>query len=323
MKRKALLVGIDHYPVDPLFYCIKDAKDMGSLLKTHYDGSPNFSSKLLCSEKTPEKGGKITEAYLKRNLRDLFSPPADIALFYFSGHGVFNSRGGYIVTQDAQKFDEGLSFQEIIRLANDSPIEEIIIILDCCHGGAIGANSLSTASENVSTIRKGLTIIAASDSHQNALEIGDNGLFTSILLDALKGGAADTLGQVTMAGLYNYVDQLLGPWEQRPIYKSHVDTLTTLRESRPRVEKEIIRRITELFPEKSYLFPLDRSFEFSEEPHNRDNEAIFQILQQFSVVNLVEPVGEKHMYYAAINEKHCQLTLLGKFYWDMVYKGKI
>lgn len=40
-------------------------------------------------------------------------------------------------------------------------------------------------------------------------------------------------------------------------------------------------------------------------------------------VNLVVPVGEAHMYYAAMNRKSCKLTALGVHYWNLVKNNRI
>lgn len=40
-------------------------------------------------------------------------------------------------------------------------------------------------------------------------------------------------------------------------------------------------------------------------------------------LNLVVPVGEEHMYYAAINNKACKLTAQGQHYWNLVNKNTI
>jgi hypothetical protein len=39
--RKALIVGIDHYPQDPLTGCVNDANKMARILAKHQDNSPN------------------------------------------------------------------------------------------------------------------------------------------------------------------------------------------------------------------------------------------------------------------------------------------
>jgi hypothetical protein len=44
-------------------------------------------------------------------------------------------------------------------------------------------------------------------------------------------------------------------------------------------------------------------------------------LQRLNRVGLVIPVDADAMYWAAINEKSCKLTPLGKHYWSMSKKG--
>jgi len=62
----------------------------------------------------------------------------DIALFYFSGHGMITSIGGFVITTDTESYDEGVAMDEILSYANQSKAREKIIILDCCHSGAFG-----------------------------------------------------------------------------------------------------------------------------------------------------------------------------------------
>ena len=50
----------------------------------------------------------------------------------------------------------------------------------------------------------------------------DGGIFTNLVLAALEGGAADLRGHVTPGSIYAYVDQALGAWDQRPIFKTNV-----------------------------------------------------------------------------------------------------
>lgn len=49
MKR-ALFIGIDHYEINPLKGCIKDAFQLAEVLSEHHDGSPNYDCHLLVSE---------------------------------------------------------------------------------------------------------------------------------------------------------------------------------------------------------------------------------------------------------------------------------
>lgn len=56
---------------------------------------------------------------------------------------------------------------------------------------------------------------------------------------------------------------------------------------------------------------------------NKEHEQIFSILQKYVKLNLVTPVGEEHMYYAAINSKSCKLTVSGQHYWNLVSNNVI
>ena len=178
IMKKALIIGVDHYnnPENNLSGCINDAKKIKELLSNHYHplhiGEPNFNCKLLCSSE--KKKNLITRRILKKEIKGLFEDnEADVALFYFSGHGYENSLGGYLVTQDATQYDEGVSFNDIMIYANNSSIKEIIIILDCCYSGRLG--DIIVANNHVATIRKGISILTASTAHQEAIEFNKRG----------------------------------------------------------------------------------------------------------------------------------------------------
>ena len=153
MSKIALIVGIDHYKHSPLNGCVNDAIAMREVLSRNWDGSVNFNSRLLTSSDTI-----VTRASLKAHLSQLFSRPADVALLYFSGHGLLNDLGGYLVTQDAMQFDEGIAIGDVLTMANQSEARQVIVILDCCHSGALGA--VSSIKRDTSLLRKGVSIYA-------------------------------------------------------------------------------------------------------------------------------------------------------------------
>ena len=115
----------------------------------------------------------------------------------------------------------------------------------------------------------------------------------------------------------------MGPWEQRPVFKSHVTEMTTLRSCEPIISFPLLRKITNYFPSEDFEFKLDPSFEPTEEPRNLYNEGKFRDLQKYASAGLVVPVDEDHMYYAALHNKSCVLTYLGKMYWNMAKSGRI
>ena len=140
---------------------------------------------------------------------------------------------------------------------------------------------------------------------------------------ALDGGAADVLGHTTAAAVYAYVEQALGPWEQRPVYKASLSKLVSLRDNRPAVPPEVLRQLPDWFPEADHVFALDPSYEPDAEPRHPEHEGIFAQLQRCRAAKLVVPIGEEHMYYAAMNKTGCQLTPLGKHYWRLALKRSI
>jgi len=46
-------------------------------------------------------------------------------------------------------------------------------------------------------------------------------------------------------------------------------------------------------------------------------------LQQLRNAQMLIPVGEKHLYYAAMNQKSCRLTPFGRFYRYLAEKGRV
>jgi uncharacterized caspase-like protein len=313
--RRALTVGIDDYPFGPLQGCVNDAQRMAGLLRRHDDDSPNFDVRELT-----DPPDELTRTALSEAIDQLFADEADVALFFFAGHGTENNLDGYLVTTDAQRYSEGVAMTELLTRANDSPAHEVVIVLDSCHSGTLG--QIPAVGPNLAQLREGVSILTASRSTQAAVEINGSGLFTSLICSALEGGAADVQGNITAASLYAYVDQSLGSWEQRPLFKSHVSKLIPIRRAHPLVPVEILRRLPEWFPTAEYEFPLDPTFE-PEVPPPHENEQIFKQLQKCNRAKLIDPIGAEHMYFAAINSTACGLTALGRHYWRLARDGRI
>jgi len=313
--RKALVVGINNYPSAPLMGCVNDANAIANVLTAHGDGSPNFDVKLLTSPTET-----IDRAALRAAIEALFSGEPDVALFYFSGHGFLKSTGGYIVTSDFRKYDEGVSMDEILSIANQSKSKDKIVVLDCCHSGAFGSPALGLAGAQLS---EGLTVLTASRDSESALEVNGCGIFTSLVVDALQGGAADLRGHVTPGSVYSYVDQALGAWDQRPIFKTNVTRFTSLRAIPPRVFSTTLRKLCTYFRAPQDIFALGPEYEDTSPTPDPAKVPIFKDLQKLFSVGLVIPVDEEFMYYAAMNSKSCKLTALGYHYWRLIHEKRI
>jgi hypothetical protein len=316
--RKALFIGINNYQyVSPLSGCNNDAMAMASLLERHASGRPNFNNKVMTSAEN-----QLTLSTMKQHIQNLFSGDCDVALLYFAGHGQFDTGidEGLLIPQDYEPGGEGIRISDILSWAtNATEIKNKIIILDCCQAGAAGA--MRGLRAGTSVLGEGVTILTACKQHQSALETGGHGVFTGLLLQALHGGAANVLGKVTPGSVYSFVDNALGAWEQRPVFKTNVSQFVPLREVAPLIAEETLRKLKDWFPEASYVFPLDPSYEPTAIEFDPDNGEIFSQLQKCNRHSLIEPVDAEHMYYAAINSTGCRLTALGAYYRELAIKG--
>ncbi len=314
--KKALVIGIDHYPSAPLGGCVADAVSVGSVLGRNGDGSLNFSVQQLTSDTE-----KVNKAAVRQAIKSLFEGECDTALLYFSGHGFVDAAGGYIVTVDAEEHDEGVTMDQVLSYANKSGARNKIIIFDCCHSGAFGTPA--TTDGTAAAISEGMSVLTASRGTEVAVEVDGHGVFTSLLLDALNGGAADLRGNVTPGSLYAYVDEALGAWDQRPVFKTNVSTFAVIRGVEPKVPLATLRKLTDYFFDPAEPHALDPSYEDTEDDHNPVNAQIFKDLQKFEGAGLVIPVDEEHMYYAAMNSTACRLTAIGAQYWRLVNEDKL
>lgn len=331
--KKALIVGIDDYPTAPLQGCVNDAIAVANTLEKNGDGSPNFSVHLITSSPSSD----ISSGLLQDALKELFTGDMiDMALFFFAGHGVVdpNMNVGYIVSQDGKKGAYGVSLTEILGLANNAypRIKSTVIILDSCHSGFAGEVPALGNDGQTSVIGKGVTILTACHCNGTASENDGHGLFTRFLLDGLEGSASDICGRITPAAVYSHIDQTLGAWEQRPIYKANVQTFVTLRQVSPKISLEILRRLPRYFPDAAYTFPLDPSYEPDRDnipetlrniPVNEDHARIFRELQMCNKHGLVVPIDTEHMYYAAVRSTGCKLTALGAHYRKLAMLNRI
>jgi uncharacterized caspase-like protein len=320
-NRRALVIGIDDYPTAPLNGCVNDATAIGELLRTNHDGTPNFDVELLIST-----SHTITRALMLERIETLFTHTGgDVALLYFSGHGTENNLGGYLVTPDAHKYNEGVNLTDVLTLANNATANERVIILDSCMSGHLG--NVPTDAPNAANLREGVSILTASRSDQVSLEQNGRGVFTELVCGALEGGAADVLGKVSVPSIYSYVEEALGPWSQRPLFKGHLSKVLALRTAQPAVSSSTLRELVTWFPQVESEYALDPTYEYTSNEQgfvpDEDHVKIFKKLQQCRDAKLVEAVGEEFLYFAAMNSKSCRLTSLGQRYWKLVKERRL
>jgi hypothetical protein len=257
---------------------------------------------------------------LKEAVRELFADDSEVVLFYFAGHGYIESTGGYLCAGDCKTGDDGLPLSDLMTLANGSKARNKIMILDSCYSGALGDHPINT---QLSEISEGVTILTASTKGQYAAEANGGGVFTGLLIDALGGAAANLVGEVTPGSVYAHIDQSLGTWSQRPVFKTNVKRFVSLRQVQPPLPLAELRRIAEFFPEPGFEFQLDPAYEPTQPTADPEKNVVFAILQNYNHVNLLVPIGTPHMWNAAIESKTVRLTATGEHYRRLAVKGLI
>ena len=307
-----------------MYGCVNDAYSVKTMLQRNDGGSVNFDCKLITASSDRDI---VERAGLKDSIQQLFSTKAETALFYFAGHGHIEASGGYLLASDAKRGDEDVSLSEILTFANESPATNKIIILDSCHSGIAGT---PPGKADMANLSEGMTILTASTKEQYASEKDGSGVFTSLLVDALSGSAANLVGEITPGSVYAHIDQSLGAWEQRPVFKTNVRNFVSLRQVSPAIQLDELRLIHEFFPTPGYEFELDPTYEPEMKGREEgmplpieENTRKFAILQKFNRLNLLTPVGAPHMWHAAMESKSCKLTALGEHYRGLVDKARI
>jgi hypothetical protein len=192
-----------------------------------------------------------------------------------------------------------------------------------------GANPIQ---QQYAELSDGLTILTASTAEQYATEKNKSGIFTTLFVDALQGSAADLVGNVTPGSVYTHIDQSLGAWQQRPVFKTNVTRFVSLRKVPPAVALADLKRLIEFFPLPEMHVQLDPTWEPEEigrpakvPPPNQANTINFALLQRLNRVGLVVPHGasKPNMFHAAMESKTCKLTVLGEHYRRLVETKRI
>lgn len=328
MRKLALLVGIDHYESDAfenLSCCAADAEAMARLIARHEpreeggQGPVNYSTKAL----TSLGGQRISVDHLRANVDKLMSHTMGDgeALFYFSGHGLANDDGGYLVTQDATPESPGYPMQELLEAANRSGNLSVVIILDCCHSGAIG-NITDGEGFNRVSIGPNVTVLAGSGATQQSAEGWEHSLFTGLAIEGLSGGAADVRGEVSAAALYAYIEQSLGAWDQRPVYKSYARSMKPLRRCAPAVPDKVLAHLPEWFDRPDSEYQLDPSYECSHESSDASNVQVFDQFKLLRNANLLTTINLRDLYWTALESGAVKLTPQGRLFWKRSQRGE-
>ncbi|MBD2033829.1 caspase family protein [Leptolyngbya sp. FACHB-321] len=224
-ERWAVIVGISKYRDSSLNlkYADRDAEEFYQLLLTPNGGNfqPDHIRKFINEEATTANITRALRSFLKKPGRE------DLVLIYFVCHSapdIDRRENVYLLTNDVDPSDisgTALPLHEIDLLLKESLLtEQVIILADICHSGAIaetvGRRAANDNSELVNRYLQGLSqnrigaLLTSTEANEISFEDkkwgGGHGVFTHYLLEGLRGAAdQDNNGIVTIGELFEYV----------------------------------------------------------------------------------------------------------------------
>ena len=227
-KRWALVIGVDQYAdpqISPLKGAANDAHALANSL-VRYAGFPQDQVILLATDQPIER--QPTRLNILRRLSNLASlvPKDGLLLISFAGHGIERGGQAYLVPSDAQ-LSEDVSFLEESAVSvgrmhdriRATGVAQVVILLDACRndpgGRADAPNPLTQAYVNAFNFDtknrevQAFVTLYATAVGQRAYEYTEKkqGYFTWAVVEALKGGAANEKGEVTLAQMVKYVQE--------------------------------------------------------------------------------------------------------------------
>ena len=207
MKRKALMVGINSYPYlgensspgsfKHLNHPAQDAQAIAESLKRE-DNKLNWDIEYL-PEKYENQIFKVnphdvvTKNELEEAIVQLFNPISgsnlDVALLFFSGHGLYKKRSdgkieGFLATSDTYgvpgKDNWGVSLNWLREQLKKSRVKQQIVWLNCCYSGLFIPKDASEFNDGISRC-----LIVASGGDCKAFAVDERGVMTNVLIEAL------------------------------------------------------------------------------------------------------------------------------------------
>ena len=245
MKKQALLIGINEYPILPkLNFARQDAESVADSLKQNYCFSDD--EVMLLTDAKPGLLKPINRYIIQDHLEKLANQDLDLFIFGFWGHGLFRNDKRYLCPLDVmakRAESQGLPFDELQDLLINIKAKNTCLILDCCQKvHDRGESETLTASdkasmenvarniflkrkEQIPNFQSNVAILNSCKEGQSAYEwdARQHGLFTAYLLDAMKMHSKSIL-QIA-AYISNNIEKTaleLGK-EQTPFYKIEGD----------------------------------------------------------------------------------------------------
>lgn len=236
MTNFAVAIGINSYEdsrfLRPLRYAEKDCQDFYEVFSNASISSIQAENiKLIVGDKATTRN--VESKLYQHVVKD--RGPEDTVIVYFSGHGFLagDSDRAYLATVDVHINDllnnpnHGLRMDWLHdEIFMRSSAKHVIVILDCCHSGALTPSVIRASDNELDYLVKGdffskgsgRVALVACPHDESSRESEDlrNGIFTHYLLRGLRGeGVESNAGEVTLDSLLSYVKQMT-PNEQQP-----------------------------------------------------------------------------------------------------------
>ena len=229
-KRWALIIGVGKYEDDnitPLPGANNDARALRDALRD-YAGFDEKQIILLTTDES--KDHQPTKNNILRYLGNLSGtvPKDGLLLVAFSGHGIERQKQAFLLASDTPYNDNvrvlertaisvSDDFKELVR---DTGVGQVIILLDACRndpssGRSSSDNALTQAYKDGFSFDvrnrevEAFATLYATSIGERAYEYTreNKGYFTWAFIEGLKGGAANSDGEVTLGALIRYVEK--------------------------------------------------------------------------------------------------------------------
>jgi hypothetical protein len=227
-KRYALIVGVDQYAdtqITTLGGASNDAKTLANAL-IQYAGFPGEQVTLLASDQPAER--QPTRGNILRRLSNLAAivPPDGLLLISFAGHGIERGGQAFLLPSDSQVSNDidlleqtAINVSQIRDRVKKIGVKQVLMIVDACRNDPVGRanadNPLTAAYTRGFNfdlrnreVQAFATLYATEVGHR-AYEYKEKkqGYFTWVLVEALRGGAANAKGEVTLASLVKFLQE--------------------------------------------------------------------------------------------------------------------
>src|SRR5262245_36073473 len=227
-KRWAVVIGIDEYQgqLSRLAGAQRDAKALAEAL-VKYAGFPADQVILLADNEPPSRLPTRTNIlrYLS-NLRGNVTQDG-LLLVAFSGHGIERSGKSFLLPADCATTedislleDTAINVDRVREQIQRAGVKQVMLILDACRNDPAPGRS-EADNKMTEGFRRNFDFTKANENIEAfvtlyATSVGDRayeyqekqqGYFTYVLVEGLKGAAANQNGQITLGSLKRYIEQ--------------------------------------------------------------------------------------------------------------------